>query len=71
MAKLVDAHDSGSCGEILGGSTPPIDSFYGMPNKFTRDVTQYILCYIIGSFIRQTTNLSFGEKEFLNERAYF
>ncbi len=27
MAKLVDAHDSGSCGEILGGSTPPIDKF--------------------------------------------
>ena len=26
MAKLVDAHDSGSCGEILGGSTPPIDT---------------------------------------------
>ena len=26
MAKLVDAHDSGSCGEILGGSTPPTDS---------------------------------------------
>ena len=28
MAKLVDAHDSGSCGEILGGSNPPIDIFY-------------------------------------------
>ena len=27
MAKLVDAHDSGSCGEIHGGSTPPIDIF--------------------------------------------
>ena len=26
MAKLVDAHDSGSCGEILGGSNPPIDT---------------------------------------------
>ncbi len=27
MAKLVDAHDSGSCGEILGGSTPPTDKY--------------------------------------------
>ena len=28
MAKLVDAHDSGSCGEILGGSNPPIDTIF-------------------------------------------
>lgn len=28
MAKLVDAHDSGSCGEILGGSNPPIDNLF-------------------------------------------
>lgn len=28
MAKLVDAHDSDSCGEILGGSNPPIDSLF-------------------------------------------
>lgn len=27
MAKLVDAHDSGSCEETHGGSTPPIDKF--------------------------------------------
>lgn len=25
MVELVDTHDSGSCGAILGGSTPPID----------------------------------------------
>ena len=25
MAELVDAHDSGSCGAICGGSSPPID----------------------------------------------
>ena len=30
MAKLVDAHDSGSCGEILGGSNPPIDTIKEM-----------------------------------------
>lgn len=29
MAKLVDAHDSGSCEEILGGSNPPIDKYIG------------------------------------------
>ena len=28
MAKLVDAHDSGSCEEILGGSSPPIDILF-------------------------------------------
>ena len=28
MAKLVNAHDSGSCEEILGGSSPPIDILF-------------------------------------------
>ena len=26
MVELVDTHDSGSCGAILGGSTPPVDN---------------------------------------------
>ena len=28
VVELVDTHDSGSCGEILGGSIPPIDILF-------------------------------------------
>ena len=53
----------------LGVQLPLSIVFIGMINKFVRDVTQYILCYISSKFIGQTTVLSSGEKEFLNERA--
>ena len=31
---MVDTHVSGACGEIRGGSSPPIDNFYIKYKKF-------------------------------------
>ena len=36
MAKLVNAHDSGSCEEILEGSSPPIDSILILLGKYAQ-----------------------------------
>ena len=57
MVDLVDTHDSGSCGAILGGSTPPADTTSIKGWDCVPAFIMYLIMYLL-IFISMLSNIS-------------